>query len=45
MNSGKYFKRNLKIIFGKPFMINSEDLEYENNKFRNLIEDMIKGDK
>lgn len=42
---GKYFKRNLKIIFGKPFMINSEDLEYENNKFRNLIEDMIKGDK
>lgn len=41
---GKYFSKNLRIIFGKPITIKSDDLEKENTEFRNLIDNMIKGE-
>lgn len=39
---GKYFKKGLKIVYGKPFKIESEDLELENKRFREKIENMLK---
>lgn len=41
---GKYrlFSRNLVIEFGTPFKVLSDDLEKENEKFRNSIKDMLK---
>ena len=39
---GNYYKRGLKIVFGKPFKVESNDLEIENEKFRSKIEQMIK---
>lgn len=39
---GKYFKKGLKIVYGRPFKIKGDNLELENNKFRELIEKMIK---
>lgn len=39
---GRYFKKGLKIVYGKPFNIESEDLDYENKKFRGKIENMLK---
>lgn len=39
---GRYFRRNLKIVFGKPFEIQSSDLEKENEMFREKIKTMLK---
>ena len=39
---GRYFRRGLKIIFGKPFKVESSDLEKENEKFRGKIITMLK---
>lgn len=41
---GKYklFKNNLTIIFDKPYKIQSNDLEYENNKLREKVKKLIK---
>lgn len=43
--TGKYklFSRDLKIIFSEPISINSEDLEKENNRLRNIISDLVGG--
>jgi 1-acyl-sn-glycerol-3-phosphate acyltransferase len=38
---GRFYKRGLKIVYGKPFKIESDDLDLENKKFRDLIERMI----
>lgn len=38
---GRFFKKGLKIIYGKPFKIESDDLEKENEKFHKLIEKML----
>ena len=39
---GRFFKKGLKLIYGEPFYVVSDDLEYENKKFHDLIEKMIK---
>lgn len=41
--NGKYgiFKRVV-IVFGKPYMVESDDLTYENEKLRNKVIDLIK---
>lgn len=43
--TGKYklFSRDLKIVFSEPISINSEDLEKENNRLRNIISDLVGG--
>ena len=43
---GKYklFSRKLTIIYGKPITIKSNELEKENERFRNIIIDMLGGD-
>lgn len=38
---GKYLKKGLKIIYGKPFYVKSNDLDKENEKFHKLIEKML----
>ena len=44
---GKYsfFKRNIKIEFGKPIQVKTNDLDKENNKLRNKIKSMLGDDK
>ena len=39
---GKYFSRNLKIVYGPLYEIKSDNLDLENKKFMNLIKKMIK---
>ena len=39
---GRFLKKGLKLIYGEPFYVVSDDLEYENKKFHDLIEKMIK---
>lgn len=38
---GNYFKNNLKIVYGPPFKIESDNLEEENKKFREKIIKML----
>ena len=42
---GKYrpFSRDLKLEFGKPIKVKSDDLDKENNRLRNIIIDMLEG--
>ena len=42
--TGKYFKRNIKITYGKPYKVSS-DLEKENKKLENTITKLIKENK
>ena len=39
---GRFLKKGLKIIYGKPFKVETDDLEKENEKFHKLIEKMLK---
>ena len=39
---GKYFSKNLKIVYGPPFSIKTNDLDLENKKFFELINKMVK---
>ncbi len=38
----KPFKKGLTIIFGKPYKIKNQDLEYENNILRDKVQELIK---
>ncbi|MBP3461491.1 MAG: 1-acyl-sn-glycerol-3-phosphate acyltransferase [Bacilli bacterium] len=38
---GQYFKKGLKIIYGEPFKVESDNLEEENKKFRDKIIKML----
>lgn len=40
----KLFSKNLKIIFSKPIEVITNDLEKENEKLREAVESLIKGD-
>ena len=42
--TGKYkiFSKDLKITFGKPLNIKNKSLEEENERFRNIVKEMIK---
>ena len=42
--TGKYSKRNIKIVYGKPYKV-SDDLEKENKKLENIITKMLKENK
>lgn len=41
---GKYrlFSSDLRIVFGRPFKVESDDLNLENSKFRDIIDKMLK---
>lgn len=43
--TGKYklFRKNIKIEYGKPYKIESDDLEIENKKLMKKVEKLIKG--
>lgn len=43
---GKYklFSKDLKVIFSNPIEINSNNLDLENEKLRNIIKDMLESD-
>ena len=38
----KFRTKNLKIIFGKPYKILSDDIDKENNKLHKIILDLLK---
>lgn len=38
----KLFRRGLKLVYGKPYKITSDDLDKENDKLKKKIEDLIK---
>lgn len=44
IGSYKPFLKKIKIVFGKPYMVSSENLEKENQKLREIILNMIGGE-
>ena len=44
INDYKIFKKSVKIIFGKPYIVKNSDLVYENNKLMNKVIKLLKED-
>lgn len=42
VNDYKLFRKSVKLIYGKPYKLESDDLEYENNKLREKVIELIK---
>lgn len=42
VNEYKLFRKSVKLIYGKPYKLESDDLEYENNKLREKVIELIK---
>ena len=40
-NKYKFLKRSVKIVYGKPYYVKSDDLEKENNILMNKVKTMI----
>lgn len=42
VNEYKLFRKSVKLIYGKPYKLESDDLEYENNKLREKVIELVK---